>query len=86
MESNGKSVPVFANGSLEEAAKAAGIDAKELEKTIEEDNKMVDVGEDTLYGRVISEPVISGAIPIFNVDENGIKNITKCSNIMVILY
>lgn len=43
--------PIFARGSVEEAAEIAGIDPTALAQTIADWNTMVDAGEDTSFGR-----------------------------------
>lgn len=52
LAANGKSAPVFAHGdTLEAAAAAAGIDAKNLKATIERYNGFVKAGKDSDFGR-----------------------------------
>ncbi len=52
VENNGASEPVFTHGdTIQEAAKAAGIDGDALAKTIETFNSYVDAGEDADFGR-----------------------------------
>lgn len=61
LEKNGEGMPVFANGAtLQEAAAAAGLDAAGLKKTLEAYNDMVQAGEDTLFGRTITEGLEEG--------------------------
>ena len=49
---NGKSTPIFAKGAtLEEAAAAAGIDGRNLVKTVERYNAFVAAGKDEDFGR-----------------------------------
>lgn len=53
LDANGKSTPVFGHGdSIEEAAKAAGVDGAELAKTVETYNGYVEAGEDKEFGRL----------------------------------
>lgn len=48
---NGSEEPIFTSGSIEEAAKAAGVDGDALAKTIETFNSYVEAGEDKDFGR-----------------------------------
>lgn len=48
---NGSEEPIFTSGSVEEAAKAAGVDGDTLAKTIETFNSYVEAGEDKDFGR-----------------------------------
>ena len=53
LDANGKSTPVFGHGdTIEDAAKAAGVDGKELAKTVETYNGYVKTGEDKEFGRL----------------------------------
>ncbi len=52
LANNGSTTPVFAHGeTLEEAAKAAGVDPENLKATVERYNAMVDAGVDEDFGR-----------------------------------
>lgn len=48
---NGSEEPIFTSGSIEEAAKAAGVDGDALAKSIETFNSYVEAGEDKDFGR-----------------------------------
>ena len=52
LDANGSAVPVFGHGdTIEEAAKAAGVDGEALAKTVELYNSYVEAGEDADFGR-----------------------------------
>jgi len=51
LESNGSKTPVVASGNLEEAAKAAGIDAEALAATVEKYNSYAAKGVDEEFGK-----------------------------------
>ena len=54
LEQNGKSAPIFAHGkTIEEAAKAAGIDAAGLKATVERYNGFVKAGKDEDFSRPV---------------------------------
>ena len=53
LDANGASKPVFGHGdTIEEAAKAAGVDGSELAKTVETYNGYVAAGKDAEFGRL----------------------------------
>ncbi len=72
LSENGKGTPLFAHGkTLDEAAKAAGINAAELKKTVERFNGFVAQGKDDDFGRTSAnlKAAISAEGPYYIVEQ-----------------
>ena len=72
LEQNGQSTPVFAHGdTLDEAAKAAGIDAEGLKATIARYNGFVKAGKDDDFGRPVRfmKKTIDASGPMYIVEQ-----------------
>ena len=70
LEANGTSTPVFAHGeTLADAAKAVGMDAETLAKTVETYNGYVEAGEDAEFGRAADYLHAIGEGPYYLIEQ-----------------